>query len=64
MKHKLLGNIKSNKLTYFCHTKSKHKERKKERKIQDTTSGLQAQGRQRTAWSENKRIWMGLTIAQ
>ena len=64
VKKELLDTVKARKLAYYCHTMRKQGSCLEKEIMQRTVPGAQRRGRPRTAWMDNIKTWIGLSVEE
>ena len=64
VKKELLDTVKARKLAYYGHTVRKQKSCLEKEIMQGTMPGARRRGRPRTAWMDNIKTWIGLSVEE
>ena len=64
LKRKLLDTIKARKLAYYGHTMRKQRSWLEKEIMQGTMPGARRRGRPCTAWMDNIKTWIGLSVEE
>jgi len=62
IKRELLDTVKARTLAYYGHTMRKPRNCLEREIMQGTMPGVRRQGRPRTAWTNNIKLWTGLSV--
>jgi len=64
VKRELLDTVKARKLAYYGHTMRKRGSCLEKEIMQGTMPNARRQGRPRTAWMDNIKMWTGLSVEE